>query len=139
VTEEKNTNTAPTEKTEITRFKRGVFRDKVLEIYSRNSFKDPAAALMFGRGLSDGSYALNFEDFERLLRFWGTKKIWTITCGDGKGLLEIIVRYGSWKDFTIFKQFVENDHILNIGMMRSWAAESGNKVFLDALHDPEAK
>lgn len=122
-----------------TRLKRGVFHDKVLEIYSKNSFKDPAAAMMFGRGLSDGSYALNFEDFERLLRFWGTKKIWTITSGDGKGLLEIIVRYGSWKDFTIFKQFVENDHSLDIGIMRSWAAEAGNKVFLDALPAPDAK
>lgn len=111
------------------RHKSGVFYDKILEIYAKNPFKGAATA-EFRRGLNDGSCKLNSDDFEQLLRLWGAKNIWNLTADGGESLLEIIVRYGSFNDYLILKEFVEPDYIFNVKAIHSWAAESGNSVFL---------
>lgn len=111
------------------RRKNGLFREKVLEIYNKFPFANPAADVMH-RKIIDGTYELNFDEFEQLLRVWGSDKLFDLSSNDGKSLLEIIVRYGSFQDFKIFQGFVENDVSIDILTIHSWASESGNVIFL---------
>lgn len=115
------------------RQKSGIFREKVLEIYARNRFPGQADQL-FQTGLDDGSYELNYKEFEQLLRFWGSSKIATEKSDNGMGILEIVARYGSAEDLNTLSSFTDDwikDDIANI---QRWAEESGNTNISNVLN-----
>lgn len=113
------------------RLKAGIFREKVLEIYAKNPFKGTATA-KFQRGLNDGSYKLNSDDFEQLLRYWGTSIIDKETSNNGMGLLELVSRYGSVEDLHTLSGFCDwrKTDIENI---LKWSEESENENIIKAL------
>lgn len=113
------------------RQKSGIFREKVLEIYAKNPFPGRAGQL-FEENLDDGTYELNFDEFEQLLRFWGTEKIAKETSDDGMGLLELVSRYGSPADLHTLSSFCDW-YKTDIENIRKWASENDNESIIKSI------